>query len=411
MGRAKLGEVPVGSTVKIAVNSTDYDWLVVHQGLPSSKYDESCNGVWLLMENAYQAMTFGTTSAYGYSAINTYLKSTFYSQIDADIQSVIKQVKIPYTNGPGNSGIAVGGANGYTTKVFLLSGTEVNISPEYMNVEGSKLAYFSSNARRIAYSGGSAVAWWLRSPRNGTDATIHVITKSGGSDTYGYSWSAYVRPCMILPADLEVDADGKVSVNTVPEINTESTVLGEQSAPFACSYTVSDADGDSLTVTEMLDGKITTTHTGITSGTTLTFEQASTEENFRRILNGSHTIQIIADDGLESTTAKVTFTKNITSASITLEPPLAVEGDITVAVLRVSGDIPNDAAFKVEATNNANDSSPVWQDVSDEVKKGTNFVFENKTAANGAAFNFRISVARGASGTGGYIEAVSGAFQ
>ena len=161
----------------------------------------------------------------------------------------------------------------------------------------------------------------------------------------------------------------------------------------------------------MLDGKTTATHTGITSGTTLTFEQASTEENFRRILNGSHTIQITADDGVDRTDAKVTFTKNVISASITLETPLAVEGDITVAVLHVSGDIPDDAAFKVEATNNANDSSPVWQDVSDEVKKGTNFVFKNKTAANGAAFNFRISVARGASGAGGYIEAISGAFQ
>lgn len=205
-----LGNLSVGSTVKIAVGGTDYDWLVVHQGLPSSKYDESCNGVWLLMKNAYQAMTFGTTSAYGYSAINTYLKSTFYSQIDADIQSVIKQVKIPYTNGPGNSGIAVGGADGYTTKVFLLSGTEVNISSKYMNVEGSKLAYFSSNARRIAYSGGSAVAWWLRSPRNGINSTIHVITKSGGSDTYGYSWSAYVRPCMILPPSTLVDDTGHI---------------------------------------------------------------------------------------------------------------------------------------------------------------------------------------------------------
>lgn len=411
MGRAKLGEVPVGSTVKIAVGGKDYDWLVVHQGLPGSMYDTSCDGTWLLMKDAYKGLVFGTSSSYADSTVDIFLRRTFFNMIDADIQSVIKNVKIPYTNGDGNSGIAVGGAYGYTTKVFLLSGTEVNISPQYMNVEGSKLAYFSSNARRIAYSGGSAVAWWLRSPRNGVNSTIHVITKSGGSDTYGYSWSAYVRPCIILPADLAVDADGKVIVNTAPEINTESTVLGEQSAPFACGYTVSDADGDSLTVTEMLDGKTTATHTGITSGTTLTFEQASTEENFRRILNGSHTIQITADDGVDRTDAKVTFTKNVISASITLETPLAVEGDITVAVLHVGGDIPDDAAFKVEATNNANDSSPVWQDVSDEVKKGTNFVFKNKTAANGAAFNFRVSVARGASGTGGYIEAVSGAFQ
>lgn len=96
---------------------------------------------------------------------------------------------------------------------------------------------------------------------------------------------------------------------------------------------------------------------------------------------------------------------------MTLTTPLAVDGDITVAVLQVTGSIPDDATFKVEVTNNANDPSPVWQDATEEVQKGVNIVFSNKTAANGAAFNFRISVARGASGTGGYIEAISGAFQ
>lgn len=73
--------------------------------------------------------------------------------------------------------------------------------------------------------------------------------------------------------------------------------------------------------------------------------------------------------------------------------------------------IPDDAKFKAEVINNALDSSPVWQDATTEVKKGVNIVFENKTATNGAAFNFRVSVERGESGEGGYIEAVSGAFQ
>lgn len=96
---------------------------------------------------------------------------------------------------------------------------------------------------------------------------------------------------------------------------------------------------------------------------------------------------------------------------MTLTTPLAVDGDITVAILQVSGSIPNDSAFKAEATNNALDDSPVWQDVTAEVRKGMNIVFENQTASAGAAFNFRISVERGASGEGGYIDSVSGAFQ
>ena len=202
-----------------------------------------------------------------------------------------------------------------------------------------------------------------------------------------------------------------VRYNVAPAINASSTSLGEKNAPFSFAYTVTDADGDTLTVTEKLDGKTTATRTGLASGTALTFEQASTADGFLRILNGSHTIKITANDGKESTSLNATFTKSVTSASVTLTTPLAVDGDITVAILQVSGSIPNDAAFKAEATNNALDDSPVWQDVTAEVRKGMNIVFENQTASAGAAFNFRISVERGASGEGGYIDSVSGAFQ
>ena len=208
-----------------------------------------------------------------------------------------------------------------------------------------------------------------------------------------------------------VSDDGTVSTNTAPAINASSTNLGEKNAPFNFGYTVTDADGDTLTVTEKLDGKTTATRTGVASGAALTFGRGSTADGFRRILNGSHTIQITANDGKESTSLNATFTKSVTSASVTLAEPLTVEGDITVAVLQVTGSIPDDAVFKAEVTNNANDPSPVWQDATVEVQKGVNIVFTNSVATNGAAFNFRVSVSRGASGTGGYIEAVSGAFQ
>lgn len=158
-------------------------------------------------------------------------------------------------------------------------------------------------------------------------------------------------------------------------------------------------------------GKTTKTRTGVASGTALTFEQTASAAGFQKILNGNHTITVEVSDGKETVSTSATFTKAVHAASVTLAEPLAVEGDITVAVLQVTGSIPDDATFKVEVTNNAKDAAPVWQDATTETKKGVNIVFENKTATNGAAFNFRVSISRGASGTGGYIEAVSGAFQ
>ena len=411
MANVKLSTKAVGSIVKIKVNGAAKDFIIVHQGLPSSAYDASCNGVWVVMKDIYTTMKWdGSNNDYLNSDMTAYLNGTFISLIDADIRNAIKQVKIPYTNYSNNN--VMSGSNGLSCKVFLLSGTEVGFSGvSYMNTEGAKLSYFDSASKRVAYNGSSAAVWWLRSPRTRNSYHVWAVKADGSNDYWNYGNTYGVRPAFVLPSTLVVSDDGTVSTNTAPAINASSTNLGKQNAPFNFAYTVTDADGDTLTVTEKLDGKTTATRTGIASGTALTFGQGSTAENFQRILNGSHTIQITANDGKESTSLNATFTKSVTSASVTLAEPLTVEGDITVAVLQVTGSIPDDAVFKAEVTNNANDPSPVWQDATVEVQKGVNIVFTNSVATNGAAFNFRVSVSRGASGTGGYIEAVSGAFQ
>jgi hypothetical protein len=235
------------------------------------------------------------------------------------------------------------------------------------------------------------------------------------STTYGHTYSWGYLPCFTLPETLYIDKDGFATENQPPEVTSDvgesGAALGEKNAPFDFNYTITDADGDTLTVTEKLDGRATTTRTGVASGTALTFEQTADAAGFQRVLNGNHTLTVEVSDGKGSTSLNATFTKSVTSASVTLAEPLTVEGDITVAVLQVTGSIPDDATFKVEVTNNSNDPSPVWQDATVEVKKGVNIVFTNSEATNGAAFNFRVSISRGASGTGGYIEAVSGAFQ
>ena len=402
MANVKLSTKAVGSIVKIKVNGAAKDFIIVHQGLPSSAYDASCNGVWVVMKDIYTTMKWdGSNNDYLNSDMTAYLNGTFISLIDADIRNAIKQVKIPYTNYSNNN--VMSGSNGLSCKVFLLSGTEVGFSGvSYMNTEGAKLSYFDSASKRVAYNGSSAAVWWLRSPSTDSRGRVWGVVADGSGNSGWCDGSYGVRPAFVLPSTLVVSDDGTVSTNTAPAINASSTNLGKQNAPFNFAYTATDADGDTLTVTEKLDGKTTATRTGIASGTALTFE---------RILNGNHTITVEVSDGKETVSTSATFTKAVHAASVTLAEPLAVEGDITVAVLQVTGSIPDDAKFKAEVTNNALDSSPVWQDATTEVQKGVNIVFENKTATAGAAFNFRVSVERGASGEGGHIEAVSGAFQ
>ena len=425
MASVALSTKAVGSTVKLKVNGTAREFLVVHQGKPSSLYDESCNGTWLLMKDCYESRQWHSSNSNSYKAstIHSYLNGTFLNLFDADIREVIKQVKIPYVNGTGNSAVA-SGSSGLSCKIFLLSGREVGFSTsdnQYFPNDGAKLSYFESGTgssalnKRIAKLNGSATLWWLRSPGTGSTRVAWRVY-SNGSYYNGHCTNSYgIRPALVLPSDLLVSDDGSVQTNTPPTITSTSgnsgVNLGSKAAAFSFKYTPSDADGNKLTVKEKLDGVVKKTRSNVTSGTQLTFECTSTAAEFQKILNGTHTITIEASDGQETATFTATFTKAVTEATITLDEPLAVEGDITVAILAVTGDIPVDAEYTVEVTNNAKDSSPVWQDATTEVKNGTNIVFENHANTNGAAFNFRITVKRGSSNTGGHISGVSGAFQ
>lgn len=425
MANVLLSTKAVGSTVKLKVNGTAKEFIVVHQGKPSSLYDNSCDGTWLLMKDIYENRQWHNSNVNNLenSTIHSYLNGTFLNLFESNIRDAIKQVKLPYRKNGGSGGSDQSGANGLLCKIFLLSGYEIGFTTSdnpYFPVDGAKLSYFEAGTgssalnKRIAYLNGSAAFWWLRSPR--ADDTLYVwyVVSSGYFSHYYASNSFGIRPALILPSTLLVSDDGTVSTNTPPTITSTSGAsgvnLGSKTAAFSFKYTPNDADGDKLTVTEKLDGVVKKTRTNVTSGTQLTFECASTAAEFQKILNGTHTITIEASDGKASATFTAAFTKAVHKATITLKTPLAVSGDITAAVMSVVGQIPAGAVYKVEATNNAKDASPVWQDVTAEVKSGANIVFKNKTAVNGAAFNFRITVERGTS-AGGYISGVSGAFQ
>lgn len=201
-----------------------------------------------------------------------------------------------------------------------------------------------------------------------------------------------------------------VDNNTAPTITTSSAAnLGTKSSGFTISYSVDDEDaGDTLTVTEKLDGTTKRTYTA-TRKTTNSF--AVTGEYFQKITNGSHTMTVTVTDGKATVTKTFTFTKAVTAASITLAKPMEADAQITLCAITVGGLIPADAVFKVEVTNNGKDSSPVWEDATTEARNGRNHLFTNQTAANGFAFNFRVTAERGASGESGYIASIQGGFQ
>ena len=206
-----LGALAVGSTVKIAVDGKDYDWLVVHQGLPGSMYDTSCNGTWLLMQRIYTTMVFDSGGKdFRTAEIFTYLQNTFYPLIDENVRKQIKNVKIPCSYN-GKKQPVISGANGLACKVFLLSDVEVNGGYIYYRNEGAKLSYFSGADTRIAYlSTGAAKSWWLRTLYDMLAGGKRFVDAEGKANGYKSDDVRGVRPCMILPQDALVDDTGHI---------------------------------------------------------------------------------------------------------------------------------------------------------------------------------------------------------
>lgn len=203
-----------------------------------------------------------------------------------------------------------------------------------------------------------------------------------------------------------------VDNNTAPVITCDTpsgSDLGTKSSGFSISYQVDDADGDAVTVTEKMDN---TTKRTFEATLEATNQFQVTGTYFQQLLNGQHTMKMVAQDaGGKSSEYSLTFTKSVTACSITMTEPMEADAQITIMAMSVTGDIPADANFQVLVTNNAKDTEPTWEDATSEVKNGANYLFENQTATNGFAFNFKVIASRGSSGIGGYISSIQGGFQ
>ena len=406
MATTTLGNKSVGSIVKLKENGVLVDFYVAKHD-----YENGLNGsgrTLVVRKDCYDTRQWHTSNvnAYATSAIDTWLNNTYKNLLDADIRGVIGTTKIKYTPGNGNTTVGT-----LERAIFLLSVTELGKTASYANTEGTALSIASS--LQIAYLNGSAVVQWTRSPHTSNTGYAGCLYTNGDVYYYYCNLTRGSRPAFTLPSTLSVSDDGSVSVNTAPTISgsyATGTNLGTKTAGFNLTYTVADADGDTVTVKEYLDNVLQRTYTA-TLGATNTF-QCVTAANFQTVLNGAHTLKVVANDGkADSAAYTITFTKKVTKATITLASALPADDIIQVMVMTLTSSIPADANLKVLVTNNANDSSPVWEDATADIKSGVNHVFTNKTAANGFAFNFKLSVERGASDTGGYISNIGGAFE
>lgn len=344
MAYVTLSSKAIGSTIKLKVNGSARNFIVVHQGKPSSVYDDSCNGTWLLMQDIYEnrAWHSSNTNDYANSTIHSYLNSTFLNLFESNIKNAIKQVKLPYRKGSGTSTTVTSGSNGLSAKIFLLSATETSFDFSYMpSGEGAELAYFkgcadnSSDSKRIAKLNGSAANWWLRSPRCSNSGNALYVSSNGDWNYNLCSYSYGIRPALILPSTLLVSDDGTVSTNTAPStpgsISVPSSIMGGTNISISwakssdaesnlAGYKVERSTNGGSSWSQIYQGTATSTTNNVAFGTTSVM----------------YRVKAYDTEGLESgwrTSSQVTVVNNnAPSAPPSIAVPNDVKGGSTLVI-------------------------------------------------------------------------------
>ena len=295
---------------------------------------------------------------------------------------------------------------------------QVPTKPSYINVPTS------------VYGGKSATIDWGASTdpegnlsgyilqrKVGTGSWIQIYKGANRSytDSITYGWTTVqYRVCAYdsqgATSDYQTSASRTVINNQAPVISGSDGNLGTKTAGFSQTYTVSDADGDSVTVEETIDNKTIRSYV-VTLGATNSF--SVTGETWLEQSNGSHTMKIKATDSFgNSTTRTYTFTKSVSGFTIQNTEPYTSDTRPTRIKITVTRNIPVESTFKVYVCNNGFDASPTWEDATTSVTGGLVHVFEN-TTKTGAAWGviIKVVVTRGEGEGACYVSQIGGNFE
>lgn len=209
-------KVAVGDTIKMDINGNKRVWRVAHIGNPDPNiYDESCDGIWLVLSTIYSTRANGDTVEYDQNIIDKYLRSTFLKRVDADgdASKFIKQVKIPYAKKLDDGSYQVmTKSEGHSCKVFIPSLLEMGVtSVSTPYADGAKLDYFDGTPKKIkANLSGTASTWRTRTVQdNGNGTLSSIVVDASGNVTTALSTDVLgVRPCVIMNPSALVDGNG-----------------------------------------------------------------------------------------------------------------------------------------------------------------------------------------------------------
>jgi hypothetical protein len=215
---ASVGELAVGSSVFMNVTSLDglqdtrTEFLIVHQGNPSTQNYSNADGTWVYMKDAYFRVCYSWADSlpvdYAASSVdyllNTYSKS-FYNLLSADVREAILKPRIPYKKYTATNTSIL---STFEARIFLPSPTELGYTAGTYNSEydGVVLEYFSDGSSSIRKC---RFEYWTRRVSNYSNA--YTIDLNGNLTTapvaeydtlYADDRYIYIRPMFILNKEL-----------------------------------------------------------------------------------------------------------------------------------------------------------------------------------------------------------------
>lgn len=241
---------------------------------------------------------------------------------------------------------------------------------------------------------GSNTSWSMSSPSVGSYSFRVKAYDSAGAES---SYRTVTYKCTVTQA------------NRAPYVSPSSKSLGIFSTTKpSVSYTVYDADDDSITVKEYMNSTLMYTLTKSNGG-----GSTISPNNWTQVLNGSHTLKVTVSDGSASGYVNYTFTKKVTKIKWlqkNIMEPVSEERPSKIQILVTHGNL-NLGTLKIYVTNNAYDTNPIWEDMTTEALENKRYTFINteKTSDKwGVRLKFEFD--KGSNTSTCYIKSITGGF-
>ena len=340
--------------------------------------------------------------------------SAWYWWLRTPISSNSCSVRRVYSDGTLDNGIAYGGARGVRPLCNLKSDTLVSDSvddegcyelllpvdaPENITVKTP--IYCSPDYNTGGIEGGKAEVSW--SAVEGAEKYILERSINGGIFNPIYSGDGIAftdsitdnintvqyRVCsvkgILQSEEYKTAATVVVQDNYPPFISGDNTALGNTATRIKYKYTVYDGDDVNVTVKEYVNTTLLRTYTA-------TGSQENTLEidliTWNGLPVGDNTIKIVVIDDNNATAMQTKHFNKIGGVIEFEYVPFGNQIAVRPKAINVQLDLvaPLDAKIQVLASNNANDTQPVWDNITTAVLSKHNHVFTNKSKEQGVNY-------------------------